>query len=256
MTLQIRRVEQHVARLDAQVPAVRHRIARVHDQVDQHLLDLPAIHLHQPQFLVGDDVDDDVLAEETAEDRLDVADQRVEVEDLQLLDLPAAEREQLTRQRGAVRGGFLDRFEIGAAAAVGRQFFEQQLAEADDRRQQIVEIVRDTAGEPADALHLLRLAELAFEAAAFGDIASRQHQLAVRLAASRSGSRRSRRARAIRPGDGARAAPAIAPSSRPRESRARTVRAAAQSSGCARLPHRSADQLLRRDAEHARSPMG
>ena len=33
---------------------------------------------------------------------------------------------------------------------------------ADDRGEQVVEVVRDAAGEPADRFHLLRLAELLF----------------------------------------------------------------------------------------------
>ena len=41
---------------------------------------------------------------------------------------------------------------------------DQELAVAGDRREQVVEVVGDAAGEPADRLHLLRLAELRLDA--------------------------------------------------------------------------------------------
>ena len=44
-----------------------------------------------------------------------------------------------------------------------------------DHHQQIVEVVRDAAGEPPDSLHLLGLAELPFKKLAFADVL-RDHQ--------------------------------------------------------------------------------
>ena len=45
---------------------------------------------------------------------------------------------------------------------VGRELLEQQVGVAEDRGEQVVEVVRDAAGEPADRFHLLRLPELLF----------------------------------------------------------------------------------------------
>ena len=42
---------------------------------------------------------------------------------------------------------------------------DQELAVAGDRGQEVVEVVRDAAGEAADRLHLLRLAQLRLELA-------------------------------------------------------------------------------------------
>jgi hypothetical protein len=47
---------------------------------------------------------------------------------------------------------------------------QQQVAEADHRGQQVVEVVGDAAGELADRLHLLRLGELHLELLALGDV--------------------------------------------------------------------------------------
>ena len=57
-------------------------------------------------------------------------------------------------------------FRISSAwrrSAVVVEPVDQELAVADDHRQQVVEVVRDAAGEPADRLHLLRLAQLLLE---------------------------------------------------------------------------------------------
>ena len=56
---------------------------------------------------------------------------------------------------------------------------QQQVAEADHRGQQIVEIVRHPTGKLADGLHLLRLGELDFEVLLLGDLDEVQHQGAV-----------------------------------------------------------------------------
>ena len=40
----------------------------------------------------------------------------------------------------------------------------------DDRREEVVEVVRDAAREASDSLHLLGVDELAFEALALGDV--------------------------------------------------------------------------------------
>ena len=48
---------------------------------------------------------------------------------------------------------------------------ERHLAESDDGGQQVVEVVRDAAGQLSDSFHLLRLPELLLEPLQFGDVA-------------------------------------------------------------------------------------
>ena len=49
------------------------------------------------------------------------------------------------------------------ARIAGCEVAEQQLAVSENHRQQIVEVVRDAAGQPADRFHLLRLLILLLE---------------------------------------------------------------------------------------------
>ena len=47
---------------------------------------------------------------------------------------------------------------------------EEEVGEADDGGEHVVEVVGDAAGELADGLHLLALGELRFERALLGDV--------------------------------------------------------------------------------------
>ena len=53
--------------------------------------------------------------------------------------------------------------------------------------EQVVEVVRDAAGEPADGLHLLRLAELLLELHLRGDVALHADVVGDAPGASRTG---------------------------------------------------------------------
>ena len=76
-----------------------------------------------------------------------------------LQDLLAAEGQQLAGQGGGALAGLLDRLEL-LAQRVGRvgDPAQREIGVAQDRGQQVVEIVGDPAGQPPDRLHLLGLA--------------------------------------------------------------------------------------------------
>ena len=62
---------------------------------------------------------------------------------------------------------------LEAFAGLGRvlvRVHQQQLGIAPDDRQHVVEVVRHAAGELADGLHLLRLAQLLLQCLALGDV--------------------------------------------------------------------------------------
>jgi hypothetical protein len=90
--------------------------------------------------------------------------------------LAAAEREQLARERGRLRGGAGDLRELLAAVAA-----REDLGVAGDHRQQVVEVVRDAAGEAADRLHLLRVAQPALEPLALADVVGEHERGAAAL---------------------------------------------------------------------------
>ena len=79
------------------------------------------------------------------------------------------------------------------AGSLPASVFDQQIAVAEDGREQVVEIVSDAAGEPADGLHFLGLAKMVLALAqgllgqfAFRNIVNRQqnHLEMIEMAAS------------------------------------------------------------------------
>ena len=101
-------VDLDVRGLDDQLAAVGHRVARVHHQIEHHLLELARIHLHAPQIARRDPHQLDVLADQPPQQDLHVDDHLVHVEDRELEHLLAAEGQQLPREPGGALGGLLD----------------------------------------------------------------------------------------------------------------------------------------------------
>ena len=91
----------HIGGLDGEDTALGHRIASVYGKVDENLLDLAGVGLHPSEGRVHDRADLDVLADEADEHGLDVGDDGIQVDDLRLEDLLAAERQELLSERGA-----------------------------------------------------------------------------------------------------------------------------------------------------------
>ena len=106
---------------------------------------------------------DDVFADHAPQHRLDLAERDVEVDDLGLQHLAAAERQHLLGEVGGAHRGAGDLLGVGAALVLRIERVQHDLGVADDRREQVVEVVRDAAREAADRFHLLRVAQLLFE---------------------------------------------------------------------------------------------
>ena len=112
-----------------------------------------------------------MLADQAPEHGAHLVHDRVEVHQPRLQHLLPAEGQELARRapaaRWAARPISCRSSRRGSTRGGAGQ---QQLGAAQDGREQVVEIVRDAAGELADRLHLLRLPELVLEALPVGDV--------------------------------------------------------------------------------------
>jgi hypothetical protein len=82
-------------------------------------------------------------------------DRVVHAEHTRLEQLFAAENEELLGHRAGALGGLADFLDVGARLRVGAKLTHRELGIAGNRRQRVVQIVRDAAREPADRFHLL-----------------------------------------------------------------------------------------------------
>src|SRR5262249_35000876 len=113
----------------------------------------------------------DVLANDAPEHALQARERFIEIDFLWQQYLLAAERQQLLRQPGGPLTRFLDLRQIRPARIAFERVRQQQLRVAEDRREQVVEVVGDAAGQAADALDLFRLQKALFDMTAFCDVA-------------------------------------------------------------------------------------
>jgi hypothetical protein len=160
----VRLVYVDVAGLDDQPAASGHGVAGVDGQVDQDLLDMTLV--SQDVSQVGGEAGDqlDVLAERPLQQLEDVGDRYVEVQHARLHHLAAGEGQELMRQPGGPVGGELDLLDIGPGGAPVEpvavrllQLLGDEVRVVGDDREQVVEVIRDAAGELTEAFQPLRL---------------------------------------------------------------------------------------------------
>ena len=124
------------------------------------------------------------------------------LEHLRAQGLLAREGEQLAGQaRSAVRVR-LDLLDVVIVAVAGRVPHQHQVAMADDRGQDVVEVVRDAAGELADDLHLGRLGDLPLELGFLAIVLEQQQDRGVAEAAQPGDGQRDRLGRLASEADG------------------------------------------------------
>ena len=176
-----RRVQR--AGRDRESPAARHRVAGVDHEIDDHLLDLRAVGVDRRQVGRRAQRELDVLTDEAPQQARELGDDGVEIQPRRLQDLFAAEGEQLLSERGRPLPGLLNLHQIRPIRIRFGAVADEQLGVAENGRQQVVEIVRDAAGKPSNALDLLRLRQTLFEQAAIGDVAC-DAQMAIAMNAN------------------------------------------------------------------------
>ena len=141
--------------------AARHRVAGVDRQVEDRELELVGVDPRRRQVGRAGDIDLDRRPDRAGERSLIPLEQPADVDRARLQVLAAGEGEQaLDQGRRAARGLERDVDQPVRSCLAGGNLAAQQVEVADDRGQQIVEVVGDPAGELAERLQLLRLVQL------------------------------------------------------------------------------------------------
>ena len=154
-------VDVDVGRLDRKAPSFGHRVPGVESQVQDHLLELRGFGLHRRNVVTEPHVQLDILTEHALQHPLGIAHHVVEVEDTGSDDLAAGEGEEAMGQIAGPLRRAPDLRERGAILLGADRARLQEFGVAEDGGQQVVEVVGDAAGQPADALQALSLMDCA-----------------------------------------------------------------------------------------------
>ena len=153
-------IEIDVLGLDREAAAVRHGVARIQRQIENGGGELVRIDQRRPGIVGQQRIDLDLLAERRAQQLHRFEHQTVDVDLARLQRLFARKGQQMFGQLAAAFGGLVDHpgdgFEFGA---IGDGLGQDSDGPGDDG-QNVVEVVRDAAGQLADRFHLLGLAVL------------------------------------------------------------------------------------------------
>ena len=174
--------EPHVVAIETLVPdasailrrhrnhaAVRHGVAGVHGEVQDHEFKLAGVDLDGPEIVGEVELDVHVSPETAVEQFAHPLELPREVERLRLQLLPARKRQQLFGERGAALRRLLHAVEQPLAPRGIRQP-AQHFQTAENNHQKIVEVMRDPARQLADRLDLLRLTQRVLDTGALLDL--------------------------------------------------------------------------------------
>jgi hypothetical protein len=149
---------------------VLHREVGVRPEVHEHLVELPRVredagsrsprlHLHLDRRGKG-----------APKKGRDLFDHRIDVDRSAFGVGPTTERENPSHEVARPGRGPDDLFQVRAIGAVGGEVVLHLARLHQNRHEKVVEVVRDSAGQGSQCLHLLRLHELPFERTALRDL--------------------------------------------------------------------------------------
>ena len=140
-----------------QRPALGHGVARVDRQIEQGQFQLVLVGRHPAGVRRDLNFDGDPRAEGLGQQLRHVGDHRLDIHRFEGQALAPGKGQQPRREFGAPYSGVQRAFEISPVGGVGGGALQHNIQAADDRGEQVVEVVGDAAGQLAHRLHLLRL---------------------------------------------------------------------------------------------------
>jgi len=147
------------SRFEQDRAAAGHRLPRVRDQVDEDLVELARVSLDQGHVPRQPGLEVDPFAHHVAQERRDRLHDVVEVDHPQLQHLPAPDRQQLPGERRRAFGCAHDRAYALPELHVLSELGQDQRGLTVNDREQVVEVVGDSAGQSADRVQPLALAQ-------------------------------------------------------------------------------------------------
>jgi hypothetical protein len=126
-------------------------------------------------MLFGEDPNVDPITDEFEEQAGDIVDAGIEIESARLKGLASGEGEDLGGELGGAVGLFGNFLKAIVSAGTGLRILEAHFRPAKDGAEEVVEVVRDAAGEATDGFKFLQLKDLMFEFLAFAALLGFAH---------------------------------------------------------------------------------
>src|SRR5665213_721113 len=156
-------IDNTVLRGKTQLSTSRHRIARVHSQVDDHLLELAHVRGNQVD-IVGKFGDYNYfVTDHSAQYALKISQACVQIYSRDQKNLLATESQELASKRRRTRYSVTNCINVSSARVASGQTTRKKFRAALNHRQNIVEIVCDARCKLTNRLHLLGMPQLSFE---------------------------------------------------------------------------------------------
>ena len=153
--------QRRMAGRQDQSTAMRHGIARIDGQVENGAFELRLV-TQRSAYAVGQlHLEPHLLAQRAAQQVFHRADQCVDIDRARVERLAPRERQQTLNERGCTMRRLCCRTHVAieVVGAAQRDAAPHDLDRAGDALQQVIEVVRDAAGELPDGFHLLALAQ-------------------------------------------------------------------------------------------------
>ena len=157
------RLPAQVVRAKGESAAAGHRITRVDRKVEYDLLDLARVREHRPELGGKLVLQRNVLPDQGPQHGVEVLHHRVQAHEARGDHLLSAEGEELPREAGGPAGGREDFPHFGRARIFSAKPRQQEVRVPYDGGQDVVEIVRNAAGETTNGFHLLGMAKALLE---------------------------------------------------------------------------------------------
>ena len=165
----IRFVEHHVFQVNGQFAALGHGVARVDTEIQQDLVELGRVAGDGPEVVGGMKFKLHRFGKGFVNDLLDFADDVFGLDRDAFAGDAAPEGQHLFDETCAALHVGFQGVQQFLPVGVG-DFFLEQLDGDEERRQHVVEVVGDAAGQGAEAFHALGAQELGFQFFLFGDV--------------------------------------------------------------------------------------
>jgi hypothetical protein len=162
-------VEDRHFGFNGEAAAIGHGIAGVEAEVHENLLDLGGVGFDGLK-IGGDEFHFDVLVDDLVEETGEAVEGGIEIDGAGLKGLTASEGKEFASERSGAIGLLANTGKALGDDRMRAALFIAEFGPAKDCPDDVIEVVSDAAGELTDALEFLRLEQLAFEKADFGDV--------------------------------------------------------------------------------------